>query len=67
MNNQRSDELAILMQEQLTFVKNAEAVDSSSICKASECLNKAAELFDEAGLSKEAAAITKVLQGVLKG
>jgi len=56
-NQSIGDEVAAAMMEQF-FVKTAAAEDAACEQEAFDALNKAAELFEEAGLSKEARAVT---------
>lgn len=38
----------------------------NKLAKAAECLNAAAEIFDQAGMQTEAAEVTEVLQGLVE-
>lgn len=57
-----SDEIAEFMRRELLAEKAEEATHTSKLNHAVNCLNKAAELFDDIGMHKEAEATVSFLK-----
>ena len=60
-NQNIGDEVAAAMVDRF-FVKTAAASDAACEQEAFDALNKAAEIFEEAGFSKEAKAVTNCME-----
>ena len=58
------DELMCSMEKELIASQLESQHGFNKIAKALDCLNAAADIFDQAGMQKEAAEITKILKSI---
>lgn len=58
------DEIYRSMEKQLVSSQVENKYGFNKLAKAVDCLNAAAEIFEQAGMSEEAAEITEVLHGL---